>query len=372
MEIVGRRYDTGEAVRVEIADNQIGAVAPLTTPAGDLPWLAPGFIDLQVNGYLGVGFNDANLTTTGVEQVCQHMARFGVTRFLPTCTTDGAEQLSYSLHTLAAACEQSPRVRQAVPGIHLEGPYISPEDGPRGAHPRQHVRPPDWEEFQRLQDSAQGMIRLVTLSPEYAESPRFIERAVAAGVVVSLGHTKANTQQIADAVSAGAQLSTHLGNGAHPLIRRHPNYIWDQLADDRLSASLIVDGHHLPPAVVKVMVRAKSPEKCVLVSDVTNLGGMPVGEYSTSLGNVEILPDGRLVGAGQRELLAGASQPITVNIAKVMEFTGVTLKTAVDMATFHPGRLLGWPVPFLTPGDEAALVVFDLAADGLHVRAVHR
>ena len=136
-------------------------------------------------------------------------------------------------------------------------------------------------------------------------------------------------------------MSTHLGNGAHPTIRRHPNYIWDQLADDRLVASLICDGHHLPPAVVKSMVRAKTPERIVLVSDITSMGGMPPGKYQTGLGELEVLPSGKLVPAGQPDILAGASLPIHLCVANVMRFAGVDLATAIDMASLQPARLIG-------------------------------
>lgn len=366
----GRRYDTSQCVAVAIDEGQIASVTEIyTDPA--LPWLAPGFIDLQVNGYAGIGFNDVALTPEKVAQVSLLMDQFGVTRYLPTLTTDGLELLGRSLATIAKAVETLPDAGRRIPGIHLEGPFISPEDGPRGAHPRQHVRPPDWEEFQRLQDAAGGQIRLTTLSAEYDESPQFIERAVASGVVVAIGHTKATSDQIRAAVDAGATLSTHLGNGAHPLIRRHPNYIWDQLAEDRLMASLIVDGHHLPAAVVKAMVRAKSPERCILVSDKTNLGGMPPGIYSTPLGDIELLPGGKPVIAGQRDILAGASLPITVNIAKVMEFAEVDLRAAINMATRNPARLMGWQVPFVEAGASANLVTFRIAAGNLQIDQVH-
>jgi N-acetylglucosamine-6-phosphate deacetylase len=360
--ITGRRYDTAEAIEIQIENDRIAAVSNI--PSNDnLPWIAPGFIDLQVNGFRGVGFNDGELTSDGIQQVCDDMARFGVARFLPTCTTDSHEQLRRSLAAIARAIESSPRLAAAMPGIHLEGPFISPDDGPRGAHPREHVRPPDWNEFQRLQDAAGGRIKLLTLSPEYENAPRLIEQVVAEGVVVAIGHTKATTEQIRAAVDAGARLSTHLGNGAHPLLRRHPNYIWDQLAEDRLFASLIVDGHHLPATVVKTMVRAKSPERCILVSDTTSLGGLSPGRYSTSLGDVEMLDDGRLVVAGQRDILAGASLPLPVNIARVMPFAEIGLQTAVEMATVNPARLMSWDVPFLAIGDRLNLVQFDLLGE---------
>jgi N-acetylglucosamine-6-phosphate deacetylase len=159
---------------------------------------------------------------------------------------------------------------------------------------------------------------------------------------VAIGHTAATSEQIKAAVDAGARFSTHLGNGAHGQIRRHPNYIWDQLAEDRLWASLIVDGHHLPPPVVQSFVRAKTPQRCLLVSDITGMAGMPPGEYrGTSLGDVDVLEDGRLVVAGQRQYLAGASRPIGDGVANVMNFAGVDLKTAVEMASLRPAELMG-------------------------------
>jgi N-acetylglucosamine-6-phosphate deacetylase len=264
-------------------------------------------------------------------------------------------------------------VAQRVAGIHVEGPYISVEEGPRGAHPLEHCRPPDWEEFNRLQEAAGGRIRLLTMSPEYDGSPQFIEKVVGSGVVVAIGHTQADSGQIAAAIDAGARLSTHLGNGAHGLLRRHPNYIWDQLADDRISASLILDGHHLPPSVAKCFVRAKGMRRCLLISDLVALAGLPAGTYDDrSMGPVEVLEDGRLVVAGQRQYLAGASLPITLGVANAMRFADLSLREAVDMASTQPCALMGGSVVCIEPDAPAELVLFDLPADDrgpIHVRA---
>jgi N-acetylglucosamine-6-phosphate deacetylase len=180
--------------------------------------------------------------------------------------------------------------------------------------------------------------------------------------LVAIGHTNATSEQIAAAVSAGARMSTHLGNGAHGQIRRHPNYIWDQLANDRLVASLIVDGHHLPPSVVKSFVRGKTAERCVLVSDLVGMAGMPPGRYpDTSIGDIEILENGSIVVGGQRQYLAGAGFPITVGIANVMRFAQVDLRTAVDMASRWPAQLIDAPsAAGLATGAPANLVLFDL------------
>ncbi len=355
--MTARRYDTGEAVKLSTTGD---AVTGLERADGSTDlWVAPGLVDLQVNGFAGQEFTDAALTLDRVVEISLALDRFGVTCYLPTLTTNSSEILSHSLATIARAIEDATDVTRRVPGIHLEGPYISREDGPRGAHPLEHCRPPDWEQFCRFQDAARGCIRLLTMSPEYDDSASFIRQVVASGVVVAIGHTNASSDQITAAVDAGATLSTHLGNGAHPQIRRHPNYIWDQLADDRLAASLIADAHHLPPAVVKSFVRVKSPARCILVSDITGMAGMPPGRYTTpGLGAVEVLPDGKLVVGGQRELLAGASLPITTGIGNVMRFANVSLRDAVDMAGSHARTLLGLPQQTLDIAQPADLVVF--------------
>jgi N-acetylglucosamine-6-phosphate deacetylase len=363
MRIVGRRYDTRESIAVDMADGRICAIfaADPLVASETLPWLAPGLVDLQVNGFGGRAFNDPALTVEEVLRISCTLDRFGVTSYCPTVTTDSGDALLRAMTTLARACEQSAEVACRVPGFHLEGPYISPDDGPRGAHSRRHVRPPNADEFQRLQDAAGGRISILTLSPEYETSPAFIARVAATGVLVAIGHTSATSDQIQAAVDAGARLSTHLGNGAHGQLCRHPNYIWDQLAEDRLSASLIVDGHHLPAAVVKTFVRAKSPARCILISDVTALGGMPPGRYETpGLEAVELLENGRPVVAGQLQILAGAAVPITAGIANLLRFTDQPLSSAVDMASTRPAALLGRSRPWLIVDQPADLVVFRL------------
>lgn len=359
--LAGRNFRTAEPIEVHCRGGVITAVRPLPTAVRVRGWLAPGFVDIQSNGYGGQEFSSPTLTAEKVAAIVDVQASFGVTRFLPTVTTASFETIAHSLRTIAAACRQSAKVARIAVGMHVEGPYISREDGARGAHPLAHCRPPDWEEFQRFQEAAEGRIRLLTLSPEYPEAPRFIRRVTDSGVVVALGHMTADSAQIKAAVDAGARLSTHLGNGAHRMLRRHPNYLWDQMAEDRLSASLIVDGHHLPSEVVKTIVRAKTPERCILVSDLSGLAGLPAGRYDTELCELEILADGRLVIAGQDQLLAGASQPIGVGVAKVMDYAAVSLGTAVDMATRQPADLLGLPMVELAEGQPAEVVHFDLS-----------
>lgn len=361
--------DRGHIVAVE--DAEIAAKGVDATPGtrhtrtAGLPrerslFVSGGFFDIQINGFGGREFSSPRLEAEDVFRIAESLWRFGTTRFLPTLTTQSYDVLVHACRVLSDAVSQDSLLRARIPGLHLEGPYISPQDGPRGAHPLPHVRAPDWEEFARLQDAADGNIRLITLSPEYENAPEFIRRAVKTGIVVAIGHTAADGAQIARAVDAGAGLSTHLGNGAHPVMPRHPNYLWDQLAEDRLRASLIVDGCHLPPAFVKVAVRAKSTKNCILISDLSGMAGLPPGRYQTDLCPLEVLDDGRLVIAGQRTLLAGASRPIGQGIVNIMDFADISLSDALAMAVEHPAELLALAPARVEAGSELDLVLFEV------------
>jgi N-acetylglucosamine-6-phosphate deacetylase len=199
------------------------------------------------------------------------------------------------------------------------------------------VRPPDVNEFRRWQEATGGKIRLVTISPEWPGAPRYIEALAAADVVVSIGHTMASPQQIADAVSAGATMSTHLGNGSHNIIRRHPNYIWDQLAEDGLMASFIVDGIHLPASFVKAAVRAKSVARSVLVTDASSPAGAEPGRYTLGEQPVDLTKDGRVVLAGT-DKLAGSALRMDRAVMNAVRLAGVALADAVAMATVNAAR----------------------------------
>ena len=366
MQLFGRRCDTGQATCLETTGGRISRVTQAEADCETLdhwPWISPGLVDLQVNGHGGQEFSSPALSPQKVLQIAETMASFGVVRFCPTLTTQSYEVLRHALRAVAQACESFPQAARMIAGIHLEGPYIASEDGPRGAHPLEHCRRPDWDEFQRLQEASAGRIRIHTMSVEFEESAEYIGRVVHSGVVVAIGHSAADSAQIRRAVDAGVRMSTHLGNGSHRTLPRYPNYLWDQLAEDRLVASIIVDGYHLPPAVVKTFVRAKTPSRCILVSDMSGLTGLPPGRYASDLCDVELLEEGRLVVAGQRELLAGALHPIGAGVANLLRFADLDLATAVQLAVDHPARLLGLQPGKLEAGQPADLVQFHLPDD---------
>lgn len=335
--------------------------------------LAPAFLDLQINGYGGIDWNEEGTSVEQIAAAVRQLWRTGVVALCPTVITASSDHIAHCLANLARAADCSPEVARAMAGLHLEGPYISPEDGPRGAHAREHVCPPDWDQFQRWQDAAGGRIRIITLAPEWPGALSFIERAASAGLIVALGHTAAQPEQIADAVRAGARLSTHLGNGSHAKIDRHRNYIWEQLASDELWASLIVDGHHLPPSVVKCFVRCKTVARTILVTDAIAAAGQPPGHYRLGNVAVEVTAEQRVCLPGT-PYLAGSVLEMHEAIANMVRYGNVTFDEAIRMASKNPAALLGLTEQYgsLAAGRPAHLVLFhrDDSAHKLNVVAM--
>lgn len=363
MHVRARHYATGEVIDVRCANGRIASVENAPAGAATSGWVAPALFDLQINGSGGRSFTSERLTVDDVRQVVQTCRQHGIAGLCPTLITSSAGALEHGFRTLRQACESDRAIAAAAPVFHLEGPYISPDDGPRGAHPKQHVRPPDWDEFRRLQDAAGGRVRLLTLAPEHDGALRFIEQLTAAGVVVALGHTAASGPRIRDAIAAGARLSTHLGNGSHALLPRHENYIWEQLAADELWASIICDGHHLPPAVVRCIVRVKSPARTILTCDAGTLAGLPPGRYREWGQELEVLQGGKLVVVDSG-FLAGSWHFTDHCVGNAIRFAGVSLREAVEMASVRPRELLRLPPRTLEAGQPAELVFFDWIEGG--------
>lgn len=347
----------GQPIVVDVQDGRVLAVRP---EAHEEPgWLSAGLVDLQINGFGGHDLNGPTLTVDTVHGLAQALLRMGVTTFAPTLITASEPQLVHALATIHRARSSSPALAHMIPCVHVEGPSIAPEDGPRGAHPAAHVRAPSLAEFARWQAASGGLVGLVTMSPHWPGSVDYIRALTSAGVHVAIGHTNADAAQIRAAVDAGAVLSTHLGNGSHAMINRRHNALWPQLADDRLCASFIADGHHLSGDLLTVMLRAKGLERSFIVSDATALGGMAPGNYDASIGGaVTLRADGYLgMDDGTGQYLAGAALPLIAGIPTLVRQAGLSLGDALKLATLHPGRWVGGRGR-MQPGQPADLVRF--------------
>ncbi|MCX7603794.1 MAG: amidohydrolase family protein [Bryobacteraceae bacterium] len=359
---------TGEAVEITAEGGAITAVEPLLAPPRGLRWLAPGFIDLQVNGFAGADYCSPETPAEAIGRSLEAQFAAGVTRIFATVITGPPEEMLAAMANLARARRELPFGR-AIEGIHVEGPFLSPQDGPRGAHPREHVRPPDLEEFRRWQQASGGLVRMVTLSPEWPEAPAFIEAITSEGVVAAIGHLEATAEQIEAAVRAGARLATHLGNGAHAMLPRHPNYLWQQLAEDRLAASFIVDGIHLDAAFLRVALRAKGVERSVLITDAVAPAGCGPGVYRLGGQEVELHPEGRVTLRGT-ERLAGSALRMDRGVENLMRLAGLTLAEALTMAARNPARIgrVEHRLRGLQPGERADIVEFDYDAAAKSIR----
>jgi N-acetylglucosamine-6-phosphate deacetylase len=362
-----RHYNTQQPLALAIENGTITAI----TESAENPdvFVAPAFFDPQINGCLGISFNSASLTVEQIRTVADVCQKHGIGAFCPTLITNSFEAIQHGFATLSRTLDADAELAKRMPCFHLEGPYLSGDDGSRGAHPREHARDPNWDEFCRWQDAANGRIRMVTVAPERAGAIAFIEKLTASGVVVAIGHTAATGAQIRDAVRAGARTSTHLGNGCHATLPRHDNYIWEQLANDELWASIITDGHHLPATLAKCIVRVKGVNRTLITCDAGSLAGMPPGKYREWGTDLEVLPSGKIVVAGT-PFLAGSGHFTDVCVANMVRMAGVTLADAIDMAAIRPRELLGLPVPRIAVGEPANMMLFTWNGEELEVRAV--
>ncbi len=355
---------TGAFVEISGATVLDGVEEQIGAPPAQGTFLAPGFIDIQVNGYAGADFCDPTTPLAAIEYAIEVILSTGVTRFFPTVITNSPDQILGALRNIVKARRELPHGR-AMEAIHVEGPHISPYDGPRGAHPKAWVRPPSIDEFERWQEAAEGNVRLVTLSAEWPEAPAYIEHLVSQGVVVAIGHQQPSHQQIELAVRAGATLSTHLGNGVHKDLPRHPNYLWQQLAQDRLAASLIADGVHLGQDFLDVAVRAKGVERAVLITDAAMPTGCAPGDYK--LGEVEVTLHAATPERAARitlrheDRLAASALAFPQGIENLMRLAHLSLRDAITMATRNPARVgrISGRQRGLQPGERADVVEFN-------------
>ncbi len=357
--IEGLLYLDGKPVSIEVVDGKIANIRHISSELSvSGVYIAPGLVDLQVNGYMGVSFTDQSISVEDVRIATRALWKDGVTSYLPTLTTLDHERLLKSF-TLMAEAMKDDEIGMSIPGFHLEGPYISPVKGYRGAHFKQYIRLPEWNEFSEFQKAADNGITLITVAPELEGAIPFIEKCIDMGVVVSLGHHNGSPEIIDQAVDAGASLSTHLGNGCANMINRHHNPLWPQLANEKLSISIITDGAHLTRDEVKIFYKVKGNLQTILVSDVVSLAGLPPGIYVDEGDTLLLTKD--VVKFPAEDVLYGAAQPISRCVGNIMRFTGCTLKDAIQMASTNPAQLMGLSeIGELAIGKRADIILFTI------------
>ncbi|MGI5832571.1 MAG: N-acetylglucosamine-6-phosphate deacetylase [Thermoguttaceae bacterium] len=364
MEYIAKRYDTGRPVKIIVKGTKVQSVE--SVPSGDdLPIVGPGLFDIQINGGLGYDFSSESITVEQAAAVFRQVIGTGVFRFCPTMITNSAEAYRHGVTTLMELLETFTEFHSVMVGIHLEGPFIANETGPRGSHPPKHCVPYNFELIEELQRISGGRIRIVTLSPTYDGAEDFISRLNALGILVATGHTNATPNEISQAAAAGARLATHLGNASHSNFPKWGNYFFAQLTDDRLTASMIADGFHLSPMMMRTILRTKGLDRTILISDQADVAGCPPGKYKSGPCALEVLENGKIALAADNDLLAGGSYPVARGLCNVMAVADLNLAEAYPLCTTQPAALLGEPAfsngdqrDFLAVGKPADFLIF--------------
>lgn len=355
----GSDWHEGHALVVE--GDRVAAIAPATALPPDhqvqqLPGgvIAPGFVDLQVNGGGGVMLNeDPSITALG--RIAAAHATLGATSILPTLITDAPEKTVAAIDAVAAAIAQD---MPGIIGLHLEGPHLSVRR--KGAHDPGFIRPMTDGDVARLQDAAQRLpVLTMTVAVENV-TPAQIHALTEAGVLVSLGHSEASFVQAAEAVAAGASCATHLFNAMSQLGNREPGLVGAALAHGQLSAGMIADGVHVHPANVGIALRAKrGPGRIFLVSDAMSVAG--TAETGFDLGGRQVLRrDGRLTLLDGT--LAGADLDLLTAVRNLIGWGHADAATALAMASSVPATLVGGGPGLgrLVPGGRADFQHIDL------------
>ena len=307
---------------------------------------AAGLFDFQVNGFGGVDFQRDDLTSTEFAHAVAALRQHGTSGIFATLITDEIEALCRRFAALEKLCATVPSAGAAILGYHLEGPWLSPTPGYRGAHPAGPMRAPTLADYERLQAAAHGRLRLITLAPEWPGSAEFIAAVTQQGVHVSLGHTNASEAEIDAAIRAGARFCTHLGNGCPLELPRHDNIVQRLLARDELTACFIPDGIHLPKGVLKNFVRAKPNGRVLFTTDAMAGAGAPPGRYTIGPHLITVGADGVARQPGEKNF-AGSTLTPDVGVRHIADWLNLTPEAAYHLWSTAPAAAFGITLPAL-------------------------
>jgi len=315
----------------------------------------PGLLDLQVNGYHGVDFSDGGLTRENFIGACRELLEAGTTAFLPTMVTSPEKVYEHNLPVMAEVLEM-PEFRGRLLGVHLEGPFISTQEGTRGAHNADWIKAPDMALLDRLIDFSGGKVKMLTIAAEPVGAEELARYAVDRGIAVALGHQAANEQDLERLAAAGAVALVHLGNGIPALLPRHNNPVWAGLAEDGLCATIITDGNHLPPSILKTIIRTKGPDRCIVISDATSLAGYGPGTYET-LGHKVILDENGRLYDPATGYMCGSSATMLKCMNHLASLNLVETDDLIAMGFANPLKLIALSAEDVVGGPEIFLDV---------------
>jgi N-acetylglucosamine-6-phosphate deacetylase len=342
VELIGRHYLSQLPVRLGCRDGLIAAIEPLDEATPTDWWVAPALVDLQVNGFAGVDFQDPAISVEGLLAAVRGLRRAGCTRFLLTLVTDEWGRLLSKLERLRDLRQRSAEVSAAIAGWHIEGPFLSERPGYCGAHDPALMRDPDPERIRQLREAAGGDLVLLTLAPERTGAIEAVALAVSLGMRISLGHTDASAEIIAQAIAAGASGFTHFGNGCPQALDRHDNILWRVLETGRLTVSMIPDGMHVSPSLFRLAHRLLPSESVVYITDAMAAAGAPPGRYALGPMQLEVGADRVVRLPGQPYFAGSALRPVD-GVWRAANMAEVPWQVAWRKFSHLPAEWLGLP-----------------------------
>ena len=340
----------GKGVEVSVECEKIKSIKTIPV-TNKLPVIGIPLVDCQNNGSLGFGYNNSSQHINKIADMVAFYRSHGVGKVLLTTTTTTPEKIIASAKALINLFSKDEDINSFYPGVFHEGIFMSKKDGWRGAHSVKWVLDPDYKIFKKINDAFENRIKMVNVAPEEPGGMKFVEKAAADGIIVSLGHACPNAEEVAEAVKRGATMVTHFGNGASPMVHRHRNPFWSFLAHDELRLGIIPDGHHLPKDLIETAIKVKGPNKLNFVSDCSSLSGKPPGAY----GDVVLREDGYLHMKGQ-EILAGAYFQLDRGVELLCEM-GWSLQDAWKQCSVIPAQIFNIPVNSIKAGQVADFVI---------------
>jgi N-acetylglucosamine-6-phosphate deacetylase len=347
----------GQAVAVTVHQNRIDHIREIAPEIG-LPRILPSLVDLQHNGALGFAYNNLNTEAHNqLHHIANHLIRNGVGRVMATFTTAPYELLNTAAQAINNSLNADTELNKLFCGIFHEGVFISSQAGWRGGHDPAYILPPNWEKLQHLNQLSGNRVKLINIAPEEPGALDFIEKAIAAGIKITLGHCCPSTEIINEAVKCGAKMATHFGNGVSPEIHRFKNPLWGLLDNDNIKLGLIGDGFHLPPEVVRTALRIKGQDNCFMVSDANIYSGCQPGLYHRLGGCDCVIENNGFIHLPDQDILAGAWFQNNRSVEFLINNIGLNFEEAWKMCSITPARLMDIDLPSLNEGQEATFVL---------------
>ena len=373
-EIHAWHYAARRPVQLRWDAGKIVSITPTEQSPPTNVWLAPTLVDLQINGFAGVDFQQDNLTLEELLHATRELRRHGCAKWLLTLITDAWPRLIARLRQLRDLRARSPELQQAIPGFHVEGPFLSAEPGFCGAHDPALMIDPTPAHIRELRELLPGLALLLTLAPERPGALDAIREARSLGIIVSLGHTNATTSQLADAVAHGASAFTHLGNACPQQLDRHDNILWRVLNQPALTVSLIPDGIHVSPDFFRLVHRSPDSDRIYYTTDAMSAAGAPPGRHRLGAVELKVGADGIVRQPGKTNFAGAALTPLQ-GVMKAAEMLGEDWQTAWARFSETPAKFIGHcnaTETLLAPGRAADFCLLHFDSDEASVSQLNK